>query len=254
MSKILKYRYGTALRLFFLYTALDSQAHAEMGKEYATPHEGWDLLWWTLMLDIVIIGVIFAAITLYLLVKYKRKGLNDVGTAKPLNALASFGWVFIPVFVFMADDVFLGLENMKHWLDFRRPPADALTVDMEAYMWGYEVKYPEGITLQNELRVPAGKPVRVNLTSRDVIHTLFIPDLRTKWDALPGTGLFLWFHPQKAGDHVMTCTEYCGMLHSSMYGKIIAMPEGEFTKWVEARKPRSQAPAEQTELKPGGES
>ena len=254
MRKRFKYRYGTALRLFPL--ALASPAHAEMGKEYATPHEGWNMLWGTMMADIMIIGVIFAAITLYLLIEYRRKGPNDAGTAKPLNALASFGWVFIPAFVFMADDVYLGLENMKHWFDFRRPPSDALTVDVEAYMWGYEAKYLNGITLQNELRVPAGKPVRVNLTSRDVIHTLFIPDLRTKWDALPGAGMFLWFHPEKPGEHVMTCTEYCGMLHSNMYGKIIVMPGGEFAKWIESKKP--QTPAEQPRaeqpLEQGGQS
>lgn len=224
-----------------------SGAFAQMGKEYATPHQGWDELWREMMIDIVVIGIVFAAVTLYFLIKYKRKNPNDIGTAKPLSPLAAFGWVLIPAFVFMADDIFLGLENFQHWLDFRRAPADAYTVEVEAYMWGYDVKYPEGIKSTNELRVPVGKPIRVNLTSRDVIHTFFIPDFRTKWDALPGSHFFLWFKPDKPGEHVFTCTEFCGVLHSGMFGKIIVMPEQDFAKWIEANKPQGQLPQGQTQ-------
>lgn len=228
-------------RLSYLFSVLllfAYKASAETVKEIPIPHEGWDNLWQKMMIDITIMGVIFALVTVYLLIKYRKKGANDVGTAKPMNSLSAFGWVLIPAFVFIADDVYLGLENLKHWLEYRRPPENSYTVSVDAYMWGYEIKYPEGMTTQNELRVPVGKPIRVNLTSRDVIHTLFIPDLKTKWDMLPGKEMFLWFNPDKVGEHVMTCTEFCGMMHSGMFGKVIVMPEQDFAKWVEENKPK----------------
>ena len=107
-----------------------------------------------------------------------------------------------------------------------------------SYMWGWEIEYSEGIKTQNEMRVPAGRPVHVKLKSRDVIHTLFMPDFRVKWDALPGTVQYLWFYPTKVGEHVMTCTEFCGTLHSSMHGKVIVMTEDDFSRWVEENKPK----------------
>ena len=247
--------------LLFAPLLFVSVASAETGNAIPVPHEGWDHLWLEMMIDIVAIGIIFALVTIYLLVKYRRKNPNDIGEAKPMSALSVMGWVLIPAFVFIADDVYLGVKNMKHYLEFRRPPENSYTVSVDAYMWGYDITYPEGVITSNELRVPVGRPIKVNLTSRDVVHTLYIPDMRTKWDALPGKQMFLWFNPDKIGEHVMTCTEYCGMLHSGMHGKIIVMPEKEFAKWVEENKPKPQlqepvpakAPAQpQTEVKTEG--
>ncbi|MBI5892338.1 MAG: hypothetical protein HZB79_01600, partial [Deltaproteobacteria bacterium] len=108
--------------------------------------------------------------------------------------------------------------------------------DVTSYMWGYEIKYPEGVVTQNELRVPLGKPIHIKLASRDVIHTFFVPDFRVKWDALPGRVHSLWFRPTEVGAHIFTCTEFCGTLHSGMYGKIIVMKEDDFSKWLAENK------------------
>lgn len=210
------------------------------GPEYTTPSEGWDELWRELMIDIVVIGVIFAIVTTYLLIKYRRKSPNETGSATKLKPIAAFGWVLIPAFIFMADDIYLGLENLIHWRDFRNVPQNAYTVEATGRMWGYEIKYPEGITTQNEMRVPVGRPIQVTLQSSDVIHTMFIPDYRVKWDMLPGTVHYLWFYPKEAGEHVFTCTEFCGVLHSGMYGKLIVMPVDAFNKWVDENKPKGE--------------
>lgn len=202
------------------------------------PHEGWDELWREMMIDIVAIGIVFALLTVYLLIRYKRKNPQDAGTAKKLSPVAALGWVLIPVFVFLADDIYLGLENFVHYKKFRNVPQNAYTVEVMSYMWGWEIEYTEGIKTQNEMRVPVGRPVYVKLKSRDVIHTLFMPDFRVKWDALPGTIQYLWFYPTKVGEHVMTCTEFCGTLHSSMHGKVIVMTEDDFSRWVEENKPK----------------
>lgn len=200
------------------------------------PAEGWEELWREMLIDITVIGVIFALITLFLLFAYRRRKPGESGKGTALSPIAAFGWVVIPLFVFMADDIYLAAENFEHWGVIRNVPKNALVVEVEGYMWAWDFKYPEGIKTTNELRVPVGKPIHLKLTSRDVIHSLFLPDFRTKWDAVPGRENYLWFHPKKTGEHVLTCTEFCGMLHSSMSGKVIVMPEAEFNKWVEEKK------------------
>ena len=200
--------------------------------------EGWNHLWRELMIDITIIGVIFALITVYLLIKYRRKRSDEEGKGVKLTQLASAGWVFIPAFIFMADDIFLAAKNFELWNKMREVPEGAYEVKVEGFMWGWDITYPEGATATNELRVPVGKPIKVSLTSRDVLHSFFIPDYRVKWDAVPGMNTYLWFSGKEAGEHVITCAEYCGTLHSSMYGKVIVMPEAEFEEWLKANTPK----------------
>lgn len=200
------------------------------------PKEGWDELWGELMTDIVIIGAAFAAITVYLLIRYRRGRSDKDGKGVELSPIAAFGWVVIPVFIFMADDIYLAARNFEQWNNVRTVPKGALVIEAEGYMWAWDFKYPDGIMTNNELRVPVGRPVHVKLKSRDVVHSFFIPDYRVKWDAVPGKENYIWFYPKETGEFVITCTEFCGMLHSNMYGKVIVMPEGEYNKWAEENK------------------
>jgi len=198
---------------------------------------GWDELWHELMIDIWVIGIIFALITLYLLVKYRRRRHDEEGKAPRLSKLASFGWVFVPAFLFMADDIFLAAKNFELWNKMREVPEGAYEVKVEGFMWGFDITHPGGATATNELRVPEGTPVKASLSSRDVVHSFFLPDYRVKWDMVPGMGTYLWFNSGSPGEHVMTCAEYCGTLHSGMFGKVIVMPRAEFDKWVEENTP-----------------
>jgi cytochrome c oxidase subunit 2 len=216
--------------LFFLFIGNGS------AETIPDPREGWDELWRELMIDIIIIGVIFAAVTIYLLIRYRRRHPDEVGNARELSPLAAFGWVIIPAFVFMADDLFLAAKSFDLWNKYRNVPPNPLVIDAEGYMWGWDFMYQEGITTTNELRVPAGRHIKIRLTSRDVVHSFFIPDYRVKWDSVPGKENYLWFYPKNTGEHIITCTEFCGALHSNMFGKVIAMPEDEFNRWIEENK------------------
>lgn len=204
--------------------------------EIADPMEGWHKLWHELMIDITVIGVIFALITIYLLIRYRRREPHEEGRGVRLSKLSAFGWVFVPAFIFLADDIFLAAKNFELWQNMRTVPEGAYEVNAAGYMWGFEITYPEGFSTTNELRVPAGKPVKVNLRSKDVVHSFFIPDFRVKWDMVPGMETYIWFYPKTPGEHVMTCAEYCGTLHSGMFGKVIIMPEDEFGKWLNENK------------------
>ena len=200
--------------------------------------EGWWHLWNEMMWDIGLIGGLFAIVIIYLLVKYRRKNSDEEGKGVKLSQLAAAGWIFIPAFLFIADDIFLAAKNFEQWQKMRTPPAESYEVAVEGYMWGFDITYPEGITATNELRVPEGKAIKVNLTSRDVVHAFFVPDYKVKWDMVPGSQTHLWFNAKGIGEHVLTCAEYCGPMHSGMYGKVIVMPEAEFRKWVEENKPK----------------
>lgn len=196
------------------------------------PVEIWDRLWRGLMFDIVFIGAIFAAAALYLLIKYRRGNCHDKGNAPRLSAAAAIGWAVIPAIIFLADDLFLAARNFELWNVYRNVPANAYVIELKSAMWSWSFAYPEGITAANELRVPAGRPVMLKMTSRDVVHSLFIPDFRIKEDSMPGRTTYLWFYPKKPGEHVITCAEYCGVLHSGMHGKVIVMPSDEFFRWI----------------------
>jgi cytochrome c oxidase subunit 2 len=84
------------------------------------------------------------------------------------------------------------------------------------------------------LRVPLNKPIKLVLTSEDVIHSLYIPAFRIKEDCVPGMKTYLWFNADEEGTYDIFCTEYCGVEHSHMISKVIVMPAAEFDKWYSA--------------------
>ncbi len=215
------------------------------GKGIPDPAAGFEHLWRETMIDITVIGVIFSIITLYLMIRYRRRSPEQTGKLKKLTLTQALMWGLVPVFIFMADDIFMAAKGWTLWNDYRRVPAGAYEVDLKSAMWSWNFTHEGGVESTNELRVPAGRPVLVKMTSMDVVHSMFLPDFKVKEDSMPGRITYLWFLPKKPGEYLITCAEYCGVLHSSMMGKVIAMPEGEFFDWLEG---------EQRKLKGGVES
>lgn len=210
-----------------------SLAAYEGTKELNDPAAGWDHLWKEVMLDIFVIGVIFALITVYFMIRYRRRSPGQEGKPFKLSVPAAIGWAVIPAFIFIAVDLFLAAKGWTLWNDYRQVPENHLEIKLESAMWTWDYTYPNGIKTYNELRVPAGKPVLLRMTSRDTLHSHWIPDFRVKEDSMPGRVTYMWFYPKKPGEHLVTCAEYCGLLHSRMYGKVIVMPETEFNQWYE---------------------
>lgn len=149
--------------------------------------------------------------------------------------------------------VVLGLDL---WIDFRGadvwarvkghgPPTD-LEVRVTAKQYNWEILYPgpdgkfgtaDDRQLENELHVPVGRPVRVLLQSKDVIHSFFLPNLRLKQDVVPGREIPAWFEATRAGRYEMPCAELCGFGHSGMKGWLIVHPADEYRRWVEEQWP-----------------
>ncbi|HEY6001102.1 MAG TPA: cytochrome c oxidase subunit II [bacterium] len=120
------------------------------------------------------------------------------------------------------------------WRDFaylRTPPADALRVRVTAQEWSWRFTYAGGRE-SDVLRVPLGRPTRLDMTSLDVIHSAYIPAFRIKEDVVPGMTTHLWFTPKEAGKYDLFCTEYCGEGHSHMRAVVDVVPEAAFAVWL----------------------
>jgi cytochrome c oxidase subunit 2 len=135
-------------------------------------------------------------------------------------------WTVIPVILVM-------MMFYYGWVGFspmRKVPADAMKVTAIGRMWQWEFDYGNGIK-SKDLVLPVNKPVRVALKSLDVNHSLFIPAFRVKEDVIPGYDNYLWFIPTFVGEYEVLCTEYCGLLHSSMLSKAKILEQADYDKW-----------------------
>ncbi len=195
------------------------------------PARGWDRLWHEYLIDVGIIFTVFALLGAYFMLRYRRRSPDEVGDGPKLTPMACVAWAVIPAFVFIADDFYLAARSWQLWNVYRDVPADRLEVKLDAAMWSWTYTYPNGVEAFNELRVPAGKPIMLRMTSRDVVHSYYLPDFRVKEDSMPGRVTYLWFYPRNPGEYLATCAEFCGMMHSKMTGKVIAMPPGDFAAW-----------------------
>lgn len=184
---------------------------------------------------ILVIGVFFFFLTqgilIYFAVKYRRRRPdrdNDTPTITG-NPLLEFLWILIPSLVVVA----IFYYGWRVYADLRIPTAGATEVYVNARQWMYEIKYPDGRTAINEIRVPADKPVKFILSASDVLHGFYLPDFRVKMDMIPGRVTTLWVQPDHPGSYQIYCTVYCGTGHSSMLARLIVMPRREYAEWAE---------------------
>jgi cytochrome c oxidase subunit 2 len=117
----------------------------------------------------------------------------------------------------------------------KKVPPGAMTVKVTARQWSWLFEYENGAK-DTELRVPLGKPVKLLLTSLDVIHGFYAPAFRIKQDAVPGMTTYLWFQPTEVGTFDVLCSQYCGLEHAHMLTKIAVLPQEEFKKWYQTKK------------------
>jgi cytochrome c oxidase subunit 2 len=130
--------------------------------------------------------------------------------------------------------LFIGfwVVGFLQYSEIRTPPANASRVYVIAKQWMWEYAYPGGMTTQDELRVPVGEPIELVMTSRDVIHSFYIPAFRLKQDVVPGRMTLLWFTATEPGVYDVFCAEYCGNGHSRMRGRVRVMPRDEYARWI----------------------
>jgi cytochrome c oxidase subunit II len=176
----------------------------------------------------VVLLVIVTICMVVFLVKYNRKRHPQPEHVRE-STLLEIVWTVVPT-ILVLFMFYFGWVNFDY---IRNPPKDAMTVHVTARQWSWLFKYENGKT-SDVLNVPMGRPVKLLMTSVDVLHCLYIPAYRIKEDCVPGMTTHLWFTANEAGIYDIFCTEYCGIGHSHMRSKVVVMTSKDFTTWYHA--------------------
>lgn len=187
--------------------------------------------------SVVTIGVVGAMI--YLVNKYRAtsRAANQKPEPSPEhNTTLEITWSAIPLVLC----ILIFVWGFKGFVDIRTPPKDTLDLKAQGQKWKWIFTYPTGYQ-DDRLHVPAGENVKVTINSVDVLHSLYLPNLRQKMDAVPGRFTTLWFKADKAGTYPIFCAEYCGTSHSDMLSELVVHESrAAYDKWfAEAVKPPS---------------
>ena len=174
--------------------------------------------------------VVFALI--YFSLKYRHREGTEADTTSGVdhNLKLELVWSIIPTILVMI--VFFWGFNV--YLKMNVAPKDALEIKVTGQKWFWTFDYPEGANTVNELVAPVDKPVKLLMSSKDVIHSFFVPDFRIKMDVLPNRYTITWFEATKIGTYNLFCTEFCGTGHSEMIGKVRIVSEAEYNQWLES--------------------
>src|SRR5262249_40416494 len=121
------------------------------------------------------------------------------------------------------------------------PPENSLEVYVTGKQWMWHLQHPGGQREINQLHVPVGRPVKLIMTSEDVLHDFYVPAFRVKMDAVPGKYTFTWFEATRTGTYNLFCALYCGTGHSRMIGQVVVMEPAEYEEWLGRGADRSVA-------------
>ncbi len=185
-----------------------------------------ETFWFVMWVSIVFFVIIVAGQAWFMIVYRRRAGWVEQRTAHH-NYVLELSWSIIPTL--LAGMMFI--KGFLGFLDMRTPPQDSYDVTVVAKKWNWSFVYPNGAVVK-DLHVPIDRPVRLVMSSDDVIHSLFVPAFRVKQDVVPGRYNYLWFNATKAGEYPLFCTEYCGTNHSEMLAKAVVHEEGDFDRWL----------------------
>jgi cytochrome c oxidase subunit 2 len=189
-------------------------------------------LWWVMMYG-ACIG--FGVIVLLLFLGWARRNRESLpfgGGDRAATILVVVFGVGVPILVlsslFVWSDIFVIRST-----DAPRPGATRLTVRVIGHEWWWAIKYPGTTAVTaNELHIPVRTPVRVEGTTADVIHSLWVPELNRKIDLIPGRESVLLLEADRAGTYPGQCSEFCGLQHAHMEIRVIAQPPQQFRAWL----------------------
>jgi cytochrome c oxidase subunit 2 len=183
---------------------------------------------------LMLVGI--TATIIFFLVKYNRRRNPSPLPSPNYNIPLETAWTILPTIIVLA----MFWYGWSGYTTLRNVPADALPVKVVGRQWSWSFEYANGRT-SDRLFVPAGRPVRLELTSADVLHNFYMPAFRVKVDAVPGMTTHLWFLAQEPGSYDAFCAEYCGVAHSAMITTVEAMTEHEFEEWYRGETAEEEA-------------
>src|SRR5690349_3370088 len=173
--------------------------------------------------------LLVAALLIGFAVRYRRRPNTPPPPAMRGSTPLELFWTITPLLIFIGFFVL----GAKVYFDAYRAPDDALVVYGIGKQWMWKFQHPGGQREINELHVPVGVPVKVVLTSEDVIHSFFVPDFRVHMDVLPGRYTSVWFEATEPGSSHLFCSQFCGTAHAAMVGRVVAMKPADYQKWLD---------------------
>jgi cytochrome c oxidase subunit 2 len=172
-------------------------------------------------------AVLITLLVFYFALRYRRRHEEETTPRILGSARLEWFWTLTPLLFFLVM-FFWGAQVFNHaW----RPPADALEVFVVGKRWMWKIQHADGQREINTLHVPVGQPVRLTITSEDVVHDFAVPAFRLKRDAVPGRYTTAWFEATKVGRYHLFCDQYCGTSHSNMVGTVIVMELRDYEEW-----------------------
>lgn len=199
-----------------------------------------DRLW---NLELIVISFLFALITvplMYSLIVFRRKkGDTTDATHIEGNSTLEITWTIIPLFIVMVF-AYLGAGNLAQ---IRKVDPQALVVKVTGQQWSWSFEYPAYGVISNEMHLPVDKQVLLQMTSRDVIHSFWVPEFRPKQDLVPGRITELRLTPTKIGNYKVRCAELCGTSHAYMEGPVIVSSQADFDAWMGEEVKKAEAAA-----------
>ncbi len=183
-------------------------------------------------------GLIFLLVGLFAL-KYRRRREDERPKAIHGSLALEAFWTVIPLGIALVIFVW----GAYLYFVISRPPAAAMEVYVVGKQWMWKLQHPTGQREINELHVPLHRPVKLTMTSEDVIHSFYVPAFRIKADVVPGRYTTTWFEATKIGEYHLFCAEYCGTSHAVMGGRIVVMEPADYERWLTGGVSRESLPA-----------
>lgn len=183
------------------------------------------------MVMAVLVFVLVEGLLIFAVVRYRRRSQDEMPEQIHGNNRLELGWtigsaVLVVILFFFT----LGFYQQPRTV----PQEDVLTVEVIGNTWFWEFYYPEtGVRTTADLNVPAGRPVVLEISSRDVQHSFWVPELAGKVDAIPGRVQRMWFQVDEQRVYLGQCAEYCGKEHYNMPIRVNVLPEAEYAAWMD---------------------
>lgn len=214
-----------------LVTILSSVSSFWLPPEASTMASEVDWLLWFLLWVSIFFFFLVTGLVLFFVIKYRYREGDDERDPRMMKAghgtALEITWTLVPVIIVILTFYY----GFMTWVRMDVAPANSYDINVTGRMWSWAFTYPNGV-VDSELHMPINRPVRLILSSDDVIHDLFIPAFRLKKDVVPGRYNHFWVTANKIGTYKIYCSQYCGLNHAFMHTNAVVQSDADFQQWL----------------------
>ena len=199
-------------------------------------------LFWVIFWAALVIFVLVGGWLVYTVVRYRRRPGQGMPEQVHGNTPLEIGWTVVPALLLAV----IAVPTVAAQFYITEPPSDQeqMRIEVTGHQWWWSVEYPDsGVVTANEIHVPVGMAVVVDLTSEDVIHSFWVPKLAGKIDVVPGKTTSMWFQADQTGEYYGQCAEFCGESHAWMKFRVIADTPEDYEAWTQAQLAEAAQPS-----------